>query len=110
MNKREKLFEIFDNFMDNKYKGDNTVEDMFLIIIYPGCRWECPVRRDPNRDHFYNYYTKAFSEDLEVMNYTDRHDLITGKPNKKHRIVGVRITYKDNTSDVIQLGIDLGVI
>ena len=83
--------------MDNKYRGDNTVEDMFLIIIYPGCRWECPVRRDPNRDHFYNYYTKAFSEDLEVMNYTDRHDLTTGKPNKKHRIVGVRITYKDNT-------------
>ena len=110
MNKREKLFEIFDNFMDNKYKGDNTVEDMFLIIIYPGCRWECLVKRDPNRDHFYNYYTKAFSEDLEVMNYTDRHDLTTGKPNKKHRIVGVRITYKDNTSDVIQLGIDLGII
>ena len=103
MNKREKLFEIFDNFMDNKYKGDNTVEDMFLIIIYPGCRWECPVRRDPNRDHFYNYYTKAFSEDLEVMNYTDRYDISTGKPNKKHRIVGVKITYKDNTSDVIHL-------
>ena len=103
MNKREKLFEIFDNFMDNKYKGDNTVEDMFLIIIYPGCRWECPVRRDPNRDHFYNYYTKAFSEDLEVMNYTDRYDISTGKPNKKHHIVGVRITHKDNTSDIIYL-------
>lgn len=106
MNKREKLFEIFDNFMDNKYKGDNTVEDMFLIIIYPGCRWECPVRIDPNRDHFYNYYTKAFSEDLEVMNYTDRHDISTGRPNKKHRIIGVRITYKNGVSDTFNLNID----
>ena len=103
MNKREKLFKIFDSFMDNKYRGDNTVEDMFLIIIYPGCKRECLVRRDPNRDHFYNYYTKAFSEDLEVMNYTDRHDISTGRPNKKHRIIAVEITYTNGTSEIINL-------
>ena len=103
MNKRERLFGIFDNFMDNKYKGDNTVEDMFLIITYPGHTWKCLVRRDPNRDHFYNYYTKAFSEDLCVMNYTDRHDISTGKPNKKHRIIAVEITYTNGTSEIINL-------
>lgn len=106
MNKRERLFEIFDNFMDNKYGENSTVEDMFLIIIYPGCRWECPVRNDPNRDHFYNYYTKAFSEDLEVMIYKNRHDISTGKPNKNHRIVAVKITYKNGVSDIFNLNIN----
>ena len=64
---------------------------------------ECPIRIDPNRQHFYDYINKAFNKDLCVMNYKDRYDLTTGKPNEKHRIIGIKITYKNGISDVIHL-------
>ena len=36
MNKREKLFEIFDNFMDNKYRGDTSIEVTVDGMKYSG--------------------------------------------------------------------------
>ncbi len=103
--KRERLFKIYDSFMDNYYGENSTVEKMHLIIECPTNKngLECPIRIDPLRQYFYNYINKAFSKDLCVMNYTDRYDISTGKPNEKHKIIGVKISYKNGVSDVIHL-------
>ena len=103
--KRERLFKIYDSFIDNYYSENNTAEKFYLIIECPTNKHglECPIRIDPNRQHFYDYINKAFNKDLCVMNYKDRYDLTTGKPNEKHRIIGIKITYKNGISDVIHL-------
>ena len=103
--KRERLFKIYDEFMDNIYGENSTAEKFYLIIEHPTNKYglECPVRIDSNRQHFYDYINKAFSKDLKVMNYKDRYDISTGKPNENHRIIGVKITYKNGVSDVINL-------
>ena len=105
--KRERLFKIYDSFMDEFYKGDNTVEKFYLIIECPTNKYglECPIKIDPNRQHFYDYINKAFNRDLCVMNYKDRYNLTTGKPNEKHHIIGIKITYKNGISDTFNLNV-----
>lgn len=104
-NNREVLFDLFNEFMDDYYSDNRTVEAMYMIVKYPttkyepGKTWECPVRIDPNRQHFYNYINKAFNKDLCVMNYPNRYDITTGKPNPYHRIIGIKITYKNGMGD-----------
>ena len=45
------------------------------------------------------YINKAFNKDLCVMNYTNRYDISTGKPNPYHRIIGIKVTYKNGISN-----------
>lgn len=113
-NNREVLFEMFNEFMDDYYGENSTVEAMYMIVKYPttkhepGKTWECPVRIDPNRQHFYNYINKAFNKDLCIMNYTNRYDISTGKPNPYHRIIGIKISYKNGISDkLVELKINM---
>ena len=107
MSKREYLFKIFDDFMNNFYSRDSKVEAIYLITRYPAGKYksgrECPVLLDPNKQHFYNYINKAFSDDLCVMDYEDRYDLSTGKKNEKYYIKAVKILYKNNISKIIEL-------
>lgn len=105
--KRERLFKIYNSFIDNYYGENSTAEKFYLVIECPTNKYglECPVKIDPNKQHFYDYINKAFNKDLCVMNYKDRYDLTTGKPNEKHRIIGVKITYKNGISDTFNLGV-----